>query len=127
MVAAGFPLGPVWARVVRSTFTVASRGVPALVMLSTAGPAVLRPRPASRVTTATRPGGRRTDCPCGAGLCRAPAGLPGDAITAMPPPRLNWAPGAGQTRVTEVTGTERGAVGADPALSEMGCRRPASA
>ena len=45
----------------------------------------------------------------------------------MPPPRLNWAPGAGQTRVTEVTGTERGAAGADPALSEMGCRRPASA
>ena len=47
-----FPLGPAWARAVRSTLTVASRGVPALVMLSTAGPAVLPPWPASRVTTA---------------------------------------------------------------------------
>ena len=45
----------------------------------------------------------------------------------MPPPRLNGAPGAGQARTTEVTGTECGARGATPALSEIECRRPASA
>src|ERR1035438_5856310 len=41
VVALGFPLGAAWARAVRSRLTVASRGVPGWVMLSTAGPAVL--------------------------------------------------------------------------------------
>ncbi len=53
--------------------------------------------------------------------------MAGAAITAMPPPRLNWAPGAGQARTTDVTGTECGGRGTSPALSEIGCRRPASA
>ena len=53
VVVLGFPLGAAWARAVRSRVTVASRGVPAWVMLSTAGPGAARPRPASRVTTAT--------------------------------------------------------------------------
>ena len=51
--------------------------------------------------------------------------LAGAAITAMPLPWLNCVPGSGQARTTEVTGTECGARGATPALSEMGCFRPA--
>src|SRR5580692_11018103 len=115
VVALGFPLGAAWARAVWSRLTVASRGVPAWVMLSTAGPGALLPRPASRVTVAT-------PWPADA----APARLDGSAITAMPPPRLNSAPGAGHARTTEVTGAERAVRGTAPALSEIGCRRPAS-
>ena len=53
VVALGFPLGAAWARVVRSRLTMASRGVPAWVMLSTAGPGAALPGPASRLTIAT--------------------------------------------------------------------------
>src|ERR1700733_16231788 len=93
VVALGFPLGAAWVRAVWSRLTVASRGGPAWVMLSTAGPGVLLPRPASRVTVAT-------PWPPGAGADR----LDGPAMTAMPPPRLNWAPGAGHARIPEVPG-----------------------
>jgi hypothetical protein len=97
VVVLGFPLGPVWARAVRSRLTVASRGVPGLVMLSTAGPAVLRPSPARRVTTATPgPEDAAPELPVLwlpvvwlPVLWLAVLWLPGDAITAMPPPRLN--------------------------------------
>ena len=53
VVALGLPLGAARARAVRSRLTVASRGVPAWVMLSTAGPGAALPGPASRVTVAT--------------------------------------------------------------------------
>src|ERR1700722_3030620 len=115
VVALGFPLGAAWVRAVWSRLTVASRGVPAWVMLSTAGPGVLLPRPASRVTVAT-------PWPAGA----APARLERSGMAGVPPPRLNGAPGAGHARITEVTGAERAVGGTAPALSEIGCRRPAS-
>ena len=85
-------------------------------MRNTAGQAVLPPWPASRVTTAD-PEDTGPELPV---LWLPVLWLPGDAITAMPPPRLNWVPGAGQTRVTEVTGTVRGAAGVEPSADRDG-------
>src|ERR1039458_9803100 len=117
VVVLGFPLGAAWARALWSTLTTASRGVPRWVMLSSVGPGVLLPGPPSRVTIAT---------PWPPDAVPLPA-LAGADITAMPLPWLNCVPGSGQACTTEVTGTECGARGATPALSEMECFRPASA
>ncbi len=106
----------VWAvlrAVARSTVTWASRGTPGWVTLSTRGPAAALPVPVSRVTFSAAP------------AWPDPAAA-GEVITAMPPPGLVLPPGAGQTRCTEVTAASRGACGADPALSAMLCRSPAS-
>ena len=106
-----------WARAVlravtRSTATWASRGTPGWVTLSTRGPAAALPVPVSRVTFSAAP-------------VRAEA-RPGEVITATPPPGLVLAPGAGQTRCTEVTVATRGDCCTDPAARDMVCRSPAS-
>ena len=99
--------------VVRSTVTWASRGTPGWVTLEHPGPAAALPVPVSRVTFSAAP------------ACPDPP-TAGEVITAMPPTGLVVLPGAGQTRCTEVTAASRVACGADPAVSEMLCRSPAS-
>ena len=93
---------------VRSVVTVADRGLPGCVT-SSRGAVVA---PDSRLSTADP------------GVARPVPG--GAAIRAIPVPAAEAAPGAGQTRVTAVTATDRGGRGTVPAPSVTICPRPAS-